>query len=118
MYDSPGSLKDRHIENKDILYAIFTPKENLQTNIHHRNPAVRCHIMLKVSVKYGYISLVLIRHHSFDRHLCLVPLLFLQLFLPQGNFDISVNLTTDTIKDLRRKLANESGIPARALHWQ
>jgi len=75
MYDSPGSLKDRHIENKDILYAIFTPKQNLQTNILIRNPAVeetpgehtvRCHIMLKVSVKYGYISLVLIRHHSFD----------------------------------------------------
>ncbi|KAG7257708.1 hypothetical protein CRUP_031647, partial [Coryphaenoides rupestris] len=82
-----GSLKDRHIENKDLLYAIFTPMQNLQNNILIRNPAVketpgehtvRCHIMLK------------------------------------GNFDISVNLTTDTIKDLRRKLAKESGIPAHA----
>ncbi|KAK0143772.1 hypothetical protein N1851_018026 [Merluccius polli] len=70
------SLKERHIENKDILYAIFTPKQNLEKNLLLRKPAdeeasgeqtVRCRIMLK------------------------------------GNFDISVNLTTDTINDLRRK---------------
>ncbi|KAG7259237.1 hypothetical protein CRUP_016035, partial [Coryphaenoides rupestris] len=35
----------------------------------------------------------------------------------QGNFEVSVNLTTDTITDLKDKLANESGIPAHALHY-
>ncbi|KAK0153054.1 putative bifunctional E2/E3 enzyme R795 [Merluccius polli] len=84
------SLKDRHIKNKDTLYAIFTPRKNLNT-ILIRNPkveetsgdnTVRCHIMLK------------------------------------GNFEISVNLNSDTINDLRNKLANESGIPAQALHYQ
>ncbi|XP_056442131.1 uncharacterized protein LOC130379374 isoform X2 [Gadus chalcogrammus] len=85
------SLKDRHIKNQDILYAIFTPTQNLDQNIVMKTPSVeetagehnvRCHIMLK------------------------------------GNFDISVNLTIDTINDLRRKLAIESGIPAHALHYQ
>lgn len=58
---SPGSLKDRHIKNNDILYAIFTPKQNLKSNIVMRNTGVddtpgehtvRCHIMLKVRVEY------------------------------------------------------------------
>ncbi|CAL8352921.1 unnamed protein product [Boreogadus saida] len=85
------SLKERHIKNKDVLYAIFTPTQNLQANPTMRNPTaeetvgehnVRCHIMLK------------------------------------GNFDISVNLTTDTIYNLRRKLAFCSGIPVHALHYR
>ncbi|CAL8323499.1 unnamed protein product [Arctogadus glacialis] len=84
------SLTERHIKNKDKLYAIFTPRQNLVNSIVMRNPTVeetpgedtvRCHIMLK------------------------------------GNFEISVNLTSDTINDLRDKLANESGIPAHALHY-
>ncbi|CAL8352949.1 unnamed protein product [Boreogadus saida] len=85
------SLKERHIKNKDVLYAIFTPTQNLQANPTMRNPTaeetvgehnVRCHIMLK------------------------------------GNVDISVNLTTDTIYNLRRKLAFCSGIPVHALHYR
>ncbi|CAL8273141.1 unnamed protein product [Gadus morhua 'NCC'] len=85
------SLKDRHIKNKDILYAIFTPTQNLLSNIVITNRAVgdtpgentvRCHIMLR------------------------------------GNFEISVNLTTDTINDLKRKLSFESGVPGHALHYQ
>ncbi|CAL8331903.1 unnamed protein product [Lota lota] len=85
------SLKERHIKNKDVLYAIFTPTQNLNQNIKMRDQAVeeipgehtvRCHIMLK------------------------------------GNFEISVNLTTDTINDLRRKLSFESGLPGHALHYQ
>ncbi|XP_056442132.1 uncharacterized protein LOC130379376 [Gadus chalcogrammus] len=85
------SLKDRQIKNKDILYAIFTPTQNLLSNIVITNKAVgdtpgentvRCHIMLR------------------------------------GNFEISVNLTTDTINDLKKKLSFESGVPGHALHYQ
>ncbi|CAL8273075.1 unnamed protein product [Gadus morhua 'NCC'] len=85
------SLNDRHIKNKDLLYAIFTPTQNLLSNIVIKNRevgdtpgenTVRCHIMLK------------------------------------GNFDISVNLTTDTINDLKKKLSLESGVPDHALHYQ
>lgn len=52
-----GSLKDRHIKNGDLIYAIFTPKENLNTAPQKREvtetyggDTVRCHIMLKVSL--------------------------------------------------------------------
>ena len=54
---SQGSLKDRHIENGAVMYAMFTPKENLkqfpQTPKRevvetYGNNMVRCHIMLKV----------------------------------------------------------------------
>ncbi|CAL8323487.1 unnamed protein product [Arctogadus glacialis] len=86
------SLKERHINDKDKLYAIFTPKQNLVNSIVMRNPTVFeetpgedtvwCHIMLK------------------------------------GNFEISVNLDSDTITNLRDKLAMESGIPAQALRYQ
>ncbi|KAF7648745.1 hypothetical protein LDENG_00152360 [Lucifuga dentata] len=85
------SLKDRHIQNGDVLYAIFTPKENLGTASQMPRSEVRetcgedkirCHIMLK------------------------------------GDFELTVNLESDTITDLKQKLANESGIPARVLHYK
>ena len=52
-------MTERHIKNKDKLYAIFTPRQNLVNSIVMRNPTVEetpgedtvwCHIMLKVSV--------------------------------------------------------------------
>ena len=55
-----GSLKERHIENGSVLYAIFTPKENLKqapkmpkhemVEGRFGEDTLRCHIMLKVSV--------------------------------------------------------------------
>lgn len=59
MCSCTGSLKDRHIENGDLIYAIFTPKENLNTAPQlpkrevtetYGSDTVRCHIMLKVSL--------------------------------------------------------------------
>lgn len=53
-----GSLNERHIKDGDLIYAIFTPKENLKTapQAPPRNDTetdgtdmVRCHVMLKVS---------------------------------------------------------------------
>ncbi|XP_031174453.2 uncharacterized protein LOC116063676 isoform X1 [Sander lucioperca] len=85
------SLKDRHIENKDVIYAIFTPKENLRAAPHmltrevtetYETDTVRCHIMLK------------------------------------GDFEVTVNLASDTIANLKNKLANESGIPGHVLHYK
>ncbi|KAJ8383351.1 hypothetical protein AAFF_G00222110, partial [Aldrovandia affinis] len=82
------SLKERHIENGSELYAIFTPKENLQfaAEIPLQNTreipgvdTVRCHIMLK------------------------------------GDYEINMDLDKDTLGDLRRRLSNESGIPAHVL---
>ncbi|XP_061099792.1 uncharacterized protein LOC133129607 isoform X2 [Conger conger] len=80
-------FNDRHIENGDEIYAIFTPKENIQTPVKS-NPqsrqvpgadTVRCHIMLK------------------------------------GDYEIKVNLDTDNLQDLRKELSNETGIPAHVL---
>ncbi|KAK2830062.1 hypothetical protein Q5P01_017993 [Channa striata] len=84
------SLQDRHIKSGDVIYAIFTPKENLITpSISAQKvketlgtDSVRCHIMLK------------------------------------GIFEIKVDLTKDTVADLKNKLANESGIPAHVLHYK
>ncbi|XP_049930594.1 uncharacterized protein LOC126408879 isoform X1 [Epinephelus moara] len=85
------SLKDRHIKNGDVIYAIFTPKENLKQapQIPKRDfvetygdTLVRCHIMLK------------------------------------GDFEVKVSLESDTVASLRLKLANESGIPANVLHYK
>ncbi|XP_034411785.1 uncharacterized protein LOC117746630 [Cyclopterus lumpus] len=85
------SLKDRHIQHGSVIYAIFTPKENLKhaPQIPKRevgetcgDGAVRCHVMLK------------------------------------GDYEVTVNLASDTITSLRLKLANESGIPTHVLHYK
>ncbi|XP_031589461.2 uncharacterized protein LOC116315329 [Oreochromis aureus] len=83
------SLSDRHIENGAVIYAIFTPKENLtqapqmprqESGKPSGTDVIQCHIMLK------------------------------------GNFEIMVNLDTDTIATLKVILSNASGIPAHVLH--
>ncbi|KAF3707745.1 Ubiquitin-conjugating enzyme E2 E2 [Channa argus] len=83
------SLQDRHIKSEDVIYAIFTPKENLttpssadQVTETGGNDSVRCHIMLK------------------------------------GDYEVMVDLAKDTIVNLKNKLANESGIPAHVLHYK
>ncbi|XP_071347785.1 uncharacterized protein [Trachinotus anak] len=85
------SLKDRHIQSGSVIYAIFTPKENLKQAPQmpkqefgetSGEDVIRCHIMLK------------------------------------GNYDLMVNLQNDTITSLRLKLANASGIPAHVLHYK
>ncbi|XP_062304322.1 uncharacterized protein LOC134008805 [Osmerus eperlanus] len=86
------SLTERHIENGSVLYAIFTPKENLKqapkmpkhemVDGRFGGDTLRCHIMLK------------------------------------GDYEVKVDLKCDTIKDLRLKLAGETGIPAHVLHYR
>ncbi|XP_069013785.1 uncharacterized protein [Embiotoca jacksoni] len=85
------SLKDRHIENGAVIYAIFTPKENLtqapQMPMRESNEAtgtnvIRCHIMLK------------------------------------GDFEVMVDLENDTMASLRRNLSNASGVPVHVLHYK
>ncbi|XP_047223205.1 uncharacterized protein LOC124869417 [Girardinichthys multiradiatus] len=83
------SLRDRHIQNGDTVYAIFTPKENLRQapEMQKQQPCetngtkgIRCHIMLK------------------------------------GYFEVLVDLESDTMATLRHKLSDTSGIPAHVLH--
>ncbi|XP_070849418.1 uncharacterized protein [Chaetodon trifascialis] len=85
------SLKDRHIENGDVIYAIFTPKENLKASPQmstrdvaetYGTDVVRCHVMLK------------------------------------GDFEVTVDVESDTISNLKNKLSNESGIPAHVLQYR
>ncbi|XP_071356781.1 uncharacterized protein [Trachinotus anak] len=85
------SLQDRHIKSGDVIYAIFTPKENLYTappnsqqlgNKTCGTDTVRCHVMLK------------------------------------GDFEVNVDLAKDTIANLKNNLANECGIPAHVLHYK
>lgn len=56
-----GSLKDRHIQSGAVIYAIFTPKENLkeapqipkrEVGETYGDDVVRCRIMLKVRLNY------------------------------------------------------------------
>ncbi|XP_034743675.1 uncharacterized protein LOC117954199 isoform X2 [Etheostoma cragini] len=89
-YFNTWSLKDRYIQSGSVIYAIFTPKENLKRAQIPKQEVVetfgrsvvRCHIMLK------------------------------------GDFEVMVNLASDTITSLSLKLANESGIPAHVLHYK
>ncbi|XP_060940846.1 uncharacterized protein LOC133018492 isoform X2 [Limanda limanda] len=85
------SLKERYIQSGDMIYAIFTPKENLKYAPKTLKvefvetpgeEVIRCHIMLR------------------------------------GDFDVMVNLKSDTITSLRLKLANASGIPAHVLQYK
>ncbi|KAM7400412.1 hypothetical protein PAMA_004886 [Pampus argenteus] len=84
------SLKNRHIQSGAVIYAIFTPKENLKQAPQPKHEVeetcgknvVRCHVMLK------------------------------------ENFELMVNLESDTFLKLKLKLANASGIPAHALHYR
>ncbi|XP_017281441.1 uncharacterized protein LOC108241656 [Kryptolebias marmoratus] len=83
------SLKERHIGNGDVVYAIFTPKENLYqapqvpkeaSGERSGTQVIRCHVMLK------------------------------------GYFEVLVDLESDTMETLKHKLSNESGVPAHVLH--
>ncbi|KAL4635362.1 hypothetical protein GN956_G14227 [Arapaima gigas] len=83
-------LNDRHIENGAEIYAIFTPKENIQAPVYtlenyeldDGDENVRCHIMLK------------------------------------GDYEIKADVTTITMPVLKKKLSHESGIPAQVLHFK
>ncbi|KAM4604629.1 uncharacterized protein ACJ7VT_016960 [Polymixia lowei] len=92
------SLKDRHIKNGDELYAIFTPKENLKTAL--KMPT------REVTEISGEDTM----HHAMQRIRCHIML--------RGDFEVKVDLASDTITDLKHKLANESGIPAHVLHYK
>ncbi|TMS09657.1 Protein THEM6 [Larimichthys crocea] len=66
------SLKDRHIQNKDVIYAIFTPKENLKQTLSiqkrevretYGDDVVRCHIMLKRFIfSFAEVNIVVVTH--------------------------------------------------------
>ncbi|XP_026168371.1 uncharacterized protein LOC113133734 [Mastacembelus armatus] len=84
------SLKDRHIPNGAVIYAIFTPRENLKqvpqlpkqrAGETYGDSVVRCHIMLK------------------------------------GDYEVTVNLASDNMTNLRLKLADASAIPTHVLHY-
>ncbi|XP_029632650.1 uncharacterized protein LOC115208603 [Salmo trutta] len=85
------SLKDRHIENGSELYAIFTPKENLK-----QAPLMPRQEMTDISGEENVRCHVMLK----------------------GDYEVKVDLTSDTIRDLRRKLSNESGIPAHVLLYK
>uniref|UniRef100_A0A8C7KYJ2 Uncharacterized protein n=1 Tax=Oncorhynchus kisutch TaxID=8019 RepID=A0A8C7KYJ2_ONCKI len=85
------SLKDRHIENGSELYAIFTPKENLK-----QAPHMPQREMTDISGEEN------VRCH----------------IMLKGDYEVKVDLTSDTIRVLRQKLSNESGIPAHVLLYK
>ncbi|XP_033830965.1 uncharacterized protein LOC117378471 [Periophthalmus magnuspinnatus] len=84
------SLQDRHIMDGDIIYAIFTPKENLLTAADSTtdpvslsgNDTVRCHVMLR------------------------------------GDFEVNIDWAVDTVSDVKNKLSAISGIPENVLHYR
>lgn len=88
-YFNTWSLQDRHINDGDLIYAIFTPKENLltlQRSMLCPRPVlgtdtVCCHVMLK------------------------------------GDFEVNVDIESDTVADLKNRLGGISGIPADVLQY-
>ncbi|KAL2078640.1 hypothetical protein ACEWY4_026325 [Coilia grayii] len=82
------SLEDRHIENGSELYAIFTPKENLRSPPQMPNPPVVEETLNDV-----------VRCH----------------IMQKGNFDINVDFESDTLLNVKTRLAAESGIPPHVL---
>ncbi|XP_030597381.1 uncharacterized protein LOC115788488 [Archocentrus centrarchus] len=85
------SLQDRHIKSGDVIYVIFTPKQHLKTSPPN--------IPREVTETCGT-----------DIVRCHVML--------KGDFEVTVNFTTDTITNLKNKLAKESGIPAHVLQYK
>ncbi|KAM4539735.1 uncharacterized protein PAE49_020507 [Odontesthes bonariensis] len=85
------SLEDRHIKNGDVIYAIFTPKKNLITAPQNSQQPVA-------------------ETHGTDTVRCHVAL--------KGDFEVTVNLESDTLANLKKKLSNECGIPAHVLHYK
>ncbi|XP_059200814.1 uncharacterized protein LOC131980577 [Centropristis striata] len=85
------SLKDRHIENGSVIYVIFTPKENLK-----QAPQIP-------KREAGETS-------GGDVVRCHIML--------KGDFEVKVNLKSETITSLRLKLANESGVPGHVLRYR
>ncbi|XP_055756295.1 uncharacterized protein LOC129834950 [Salvelinus fontinalis] len=85
------SLKDRHIQNGGKLYVMFTPKENLKQA--PRTPQREVNDII-----------------GEDNVRCHIML--------KGDFEVKVDLASDTLRDLRQKLSDESGIPAHVLHYK
>ncbi|XP_064844619.1 uncharacterized protein LOC135555798 isoform X2 [Oncorhynchus masou masou] len=85
------SLKDRHIQNGSKLYAMFTPRENLK-----QAPQTPQREMNDIIGE--------------DNVRCHIML--------KGDFEVKVDLASDTLRDLRQKLSDESGIPAHVLHYK
>ncbi|XP_061600946.1 uncharacterized protein LOC133463424 isoform X2 [Cololabis saira] len=83
------SLKDRHIENGAMIYTIFTPKENLRGS--SERPQQRSDETSGTDVIRCHIML-------------------------KGDYELMVDLETDTMVTLRHKLSNTSGVPAHILH--
>ncbi|XP_041823162.1 uncharacterized protein LOC121628243 [Melanotaenia boesemani] len=85
------SLEERHIKSGDVIYVVFTPKENLitaapviqrPTTKTDETDTVQCHVMLK------------------------------------GDYEVKVNLARDTASSLKNKLSCVCGIPANVLHYK
>ncbi|XP_056247640.1 uncharacterized protein LOC130178985 isoform X2 [Seriola aureovittata] len=85
------SLKDRHIQSGAVIYAIFTRKENLE------------YARQMPKQEFG-------KTFGEDTIRCHIML--------KGDFDLMVNLQTDTLTSLRLKLSNETGIPAHVLQYK
>ncbi|XP_016407679.1 uncharacterized protein LOC107739942 isoform X2 [Sinocyclocheilus rhinocerous] len=83
------SLNDRHITSGSELYAIFTPRENLT----ELPPTQR-----QANIRSEGPSVIR----------CHIAL--------QGDFEIKVNLESDTLRDVTLRLSLESSIPAPVLH--
>ncbi|XP_026119421.1 uncharacterized protein LOC113098511 [Carassius auratus] len=83
------SLNDRHIASGSELYAIFTPRENLTA--------------LPLTQRQANI-----RNEGPSVIRCHIML--------QGDFEIKVNLESDTLRDVTLRLSLESCIPAPVLH--
>uniref|UniRef100_A0A9J8BHY8 Uncharacterized protein n=1 Tax=Cyprinus carpio carpio TaxID=630221 RepID=A0A9J8BHY8_CYPCA len=83
------SLNDRHIASGSELYAIFTPRENLT----ELPPTQR-----QANIRNEGPSVIR----------CHIAL--------QGDFEIKVNLESDTLRDVTLRLSLESSIPAPVLH--
>ncbi|XP_041956466.1 uncharacterized protein LOC121715137 isoform X1 [Alosa sapidissima] len=81
------SLNDRHVEKGSHLYVIFTPKENLE-------------MQRQTQIAWNNTGMDTVRCHIMLR----------------GNYEIKIDLESQTLADLRQGLAHASGISPHVLH--
>ncbi|KAM8898190.1 uncharacterized protein AB9W97_009226 [Spinachia spinachia] len=85
------SLSDRHIANGDEIYAIFTPKQNPRAARETSSQEVP-----------GSCGVDVIRCHV----------------MLKGDFEVTVDLASDTMATLKKRLACENGIPGSVLQYR
>ncbi|KAK7898811.1 hypothetical protein WMY93_019664 [Mugilogobius chulae] len=104
------SLQDRHIKDGEVIYAIFTLGLQLTIIFLSINLSIifsinRLNLRIVPKIEKGPVPQL-----GTDTVCCHVML--------KGDFEVNVDLSANTIADLKNKLSEISGIPSNVLHYR